>query len=91
MWANCETRERMPEQPKLNTIFQLLTCDLVLDMTIVPINDLSRWDNSERDRIDSRIRAVVQSGHFMLGGNTKEFEALLSQRLNGMNVMCVGN
>ena len=60
-------------------------------MTIVPINDLSRWDDSERGRIDSRIQEVVKSGHFMLGGNTKELEALLSHRLDGMNVMCVGN
>jgi aminotransferase EvaB len=60
-------------------------------MTVVPINDLSRWDNSERDRIDRRIQEVVKSGHFMLGSNTKELESLLSQRLDGMNVMCVGN
>ncbi|MCX6403702.1 MAG: DegT/DnrJ/EryC1/StrS family aminotransferase [Actinobacteria bacterium] len=60
-------------------------------MTIVPINDLSRWDNSERDRIDGRIQAVVKSGHFMLGSNTKELESQLSRRLDGMNVMCVGN
>jgi dTDP-4-amino-4,6-dideoxygalactose transaminase len=60
-------------------------------MTIVQINDLSRWDNSERDRIENRIQAVVNSGHFMLGSNTKELEVLLSNRLNGMNVMCVGN
>ena len=60
-------------------------------MTIVPINDLSRWDNSERDRIASRIQAVVKSGHFMLGSNTKELESQLSIRLDGMNVMCVGN
>ena len=60
-------------------------------MTIVPINDLSRWENSERNRIDSRIKEVVQSGHFMLGSNTKEFEALLSNRLDGMNVVCLGN
>jgi dTDP-3-amino-2,3,6-trideoxy-4-keto-D-glucose/dTDP-3-amino-3,4,6-trideoxy-alpha-D-glucose/dTDP-2,6-dideoxy-D-kanosamine transaminase len=60
-------------------------------MTIVPINDLSRWDNSERDRIASRIQAVVKSGHFMLGSNTKELESQLSRRLDGMNVMCVGN
>jgi dTDP-4-amino-4,6-dideoxygalactose transaminase len=60
-------------------------------MTIVPINDLSRWDNSERDRIDSRIQEVVKSGHFMLGSNTKELEGQLSTRLDGMNVMCVGN
>jgi len=60
-------------------------------MTTVPINDLSRWDNSERGRIDSRIQAVVKSGNFMLGSNTKEFEGLLSNQLNGMNVMCVGN
>lgn len=60
-------------------------------MTIVPINDLSRWDNAERDRIDSRIQAVVKSGHFMLGSNTKELENQLSSRLDGMNVMCVGN
>lgn len=60
-------------------------------MTIVPINDLSRWDNSERVRIEGRIQAVVKSGHFMLGSNTKELESQLSRRLNGMNVMCVGN
>ena len=60
-------------------------------MTIVPINDLSRWDNSERDRIDSRIQAVVKSGHFMLGSNTKELESQLSGRLDEMNVMCGGN
>ena len=60
-------------------------------MTTVPINDLSRWDNSERVRIDSRIQAVVKSGHFMLGSNTKELESQLSSRLDGMNVMCVGN
>lgn len=60
-------------------------------MTIVPINDLSRWDSSERNRIESRIQAVVRSGHFMLGSNTAELEGLLSSRLNGMNVMCVGN
>ena len=60
-------------------------------MTIVPLNDLSRWDNSERDRIDGRIQAVVKSGHFILGSNTKELESQLSSRLDGMNVMCVGN
>ena len=60
-------------------------------MTIVPINDLSRWDDSERDRIDGRIQAVVKSGHFMLGSNTKELETMLTHRLDGMNVMCVGN
>ena len=60
-------------------------------MTIVPINDLSRWDDSERDRINHRIEEVVKSGHFMLGGNTKELESRLSSRLDGMNVMCVGN
>ena len=60
-------------------------------MTIVPINDLSRWDDSERDRIDRRIQAVVKSGHFMLGSNTQELESQLSGRLDGMNVMCVGN
>jgi dTDP-4-amino-4,6-dideoxygalactose transaminase len=60
-------------------------------MTIVPINDLSRWDNSERDRINSRIQAVVKSGHFMLGNNTMELESQMSTRLDGMNVMCVGN
>ena len=60
-------------------------------MTIVPINDLSRWDNSERDRIDRRIQTVVKSGHFMLGSNTKELESQLSSRLDGLNVMCVGN
>ena len=65
--------------------------DQVLIMTIVPINDLSRWDNSERDRIDTRIQAVVKSGHFMLGSNTKELENQLSGRLDGMNVLCVGN
>jgi len=60
-------------------------------MTVVPINDLSRWDDSERNRIDTRIQAVVKSGHFMLGGNTKELESQLSSRLDEMNVMCVGN
>ena len=60
-------------------------------MTIVPINDLSRWDDSERDRINRRIQEVVESGHFMLGSNTKELESQLSSRLDGMNVMCVGN
>jgi len=60
-------------------------------MTIVPINDLSRCDNAERELIDRRIQTVVKSGHFILGSNTKELESQLSSRLDGMNVMCVGN
>ena len=72
-------------------MFQSYICGQVLNMTIVPINDLSRWDDSERDRINRRIQEVVESGHFMLGSNTKELESQLSSRLDGMNVMCVGN
>lgn len=81
----------MQRQSVANTIIQSRSRDLVLDMTIVPINDLSRWDSSERNRIESRVQAVVKSGHFILGSNTAELEGLLSSRLNGMNVMCVGN
>jgi aminotransferase EvaB len=60
-------------------------------MTTVPINDLSRWDNAEREQINARIQDVVKSGYFMLGSNTKELEEQLGQRLGGMNVVCVGN
>lgn len=60
-------------------------------MTFVPLNDLSRWDADELARMDVRIREVVSSGHFMLGQNTKKLEAHLQHRLNGMNVICVGN
>ena len=60
-------------------------------MTIVPINDLSRWDETERVQIERRIQNVVGSGHFMLGSNTKELENQLSTQLHGMHVMCVGN
>ena len=60
-------------------------------MTFVPINDLSRWDSSEVKNINQRIQEVVSSGHFMLGPNTNRLEAILVDRLGGMNVVCVGN
>jgi dTDP-4-amino-4,6-dideoxygalactose transaminase len=60
-------------------------------MTFVPINDLSRWDSSEVKNINQRIQEVVSSGHFMLGPNTTRLEAILGERLGGMNVVCVGN
>ena len=60
-------------------------------MTTVPINDLSRWDSSELNELSTHIRRVLESGHFMLGSNTKALETHLGERLGGRNVVCVGN
>ena len=81
----------MHQRSGVDTILQASRCAQVFDMTIVPINDLSRWDNAERDRVSGRIHKVLNSGSFMLGGNTRNLEEQMGNQLGGMNVVCVGN
>jgi dTDP-4-amino-4,6-dideoxygalactose transaminase len=60
-------------------------------MTLIPINDLARWEADDRIRIEHRIQEVIRSGQYLLGKNSTELERLIQIRLDGMHVMCVGN
>ena len=61
------------------------------DLDLIPLNDLSRWDYTEREAIQSAIIDVVNSGNFIRGRQTSILEQKLGKLVHDRNVVCVGN
>jgi dTDP-4-amino-4,6-dideoxygalactose transaminase len=57
----------------------------------VPLNDLSRIDNSLRSSIVDDLESILRRGTFFRGRFTTEFEAAMSSRFGGRSAACVGN
>ncbi len=60
-------------------------------MSLVPVNDLSRWDPIDLAEVTMCMTEVVNSGYFMRGPHTSDLEIQLGKMLNEMKVVCVGN
>ena len=58
---------------------------------IVPLNDLARWDETDRLNISRAVQEVVNSGYFINGPKTAEFNSYMQQLLGGREVVLVGN
>jgi len=61
------------------------------ESTSIPINDLTRWDAGDRERIGKAIAEVVESGYFIHGPKTRELEAVLGRLIGNREVVCVGS
>jgi len=58
---------------------------------IVPLNDLARWDETDRLNVSRAVQEVVNSGYFINGPKTAEFNSYMQQLLGGREVVLVGN
>lgn len=57
----------------------------------IPMNDLSRWSESELSNVYNSISDVLRSGNYLNGLHTQEFCSMLSSMLNERLVVPVGN
>jgi dTDP-4-amino-4,6-dideoxygalactose transaminase len=57
----------------------------------IPLNDLSRWDPTDKLRVKAAISRVVNSGYFINGPITNEFNELFKRSLNERELVFVGN
>ena len=57
----------------------------------IPLNDLSRWDPTDKLRVKAAISRVVNSGYFINGPVTNEFNEQFKRSLNEREVVFVGN
>lgn len=57
----------------------------------IPLNDLSRWVNAERDAVQSAIFNAVNDGVFIGGPQTRLLEQKLEKLLQDRHIVCVGN
>ena len=62
-----------------------------MNMDLIPVNDLSRWDPSDLSEIKRAMIEVAESGYFMRGPKNKALEVDLGNLLNNRNVVCVAN
>ena len=58
---------------------------------LVPLNDLSRWDEVDKLNVSRAIQEVVNSGHFINGPKTTLLGTRLKQLLSGREIVFVGN
>jgi aminotransferase EvaB len=58
---------------------------------LVPLNDLSRWDEADKLNVSRAIQDVVDSGHFINGPKTTLLNTRLKQMLDGREIVFVGN
>jgi aminotransferase EvaB len=58
---------------------------------LVPLNDLSRWDENDKLNVSRAIQEVVDSGHFINGPKTTLLDTRLKQLLEGRDIVFVGN
>ena len=58
---------------------------------LVPLNDLSRWDEVDKLNVSRAIQDVVDSGHFINGPKTTLLNTRLKQMLDGREIVFVGN
>ena len=58
---------------------------------LVPLNDLSRWDENDKLNVSRAIQEVVDSGQFINGPKTTLLDTRLKQLLDGRDIVFVGN
>lgn len=58
---------------------------------MMPLNDLSRFDESEIVEIESAVVEVLRSGTYLRGPRTDELESRLSALMCNRQVVCVAN
>ena len=61
------------------------------DVDLIPLNDLSRWADAERESVQSAIIDVVNTGNFIGGPQTRLLEQKLGDLVHSHHVVCVGN
>jgi len=59
--------------------------------SIVPLNDLTRWDDEDLIETTKAIQSVVKSGYFVSGHYSLALEARIGELLGGADVVSVGN
>ena len=60
-------------------------------MSLIPINDLSRWEPNDLVETKQVMIEVAESGYFMRGPKNEALENDLGKLLNNRNVVCVAN
>jgi dTDP-4-amino-4,6-dideoxygalactose transaminase len=58
---------------------------------LVPLNDLSRWDEADKLNVLRAIQEVVDSGYFINGPKTSFLKTRLKQMLGEREIVFVGN
>ena len=58
---------------------------------LVPLNDLSRWDQADKLNVSRAIQEVVDSGYFINGPKTSLLNTRLKQLLGEREIVFVGN
>ena len=58
---------------------------------VVPLNDLSRWDEADKINVSRAIQEVIESGHFINGPKTSLLNSRLKQMLGDREIVFVGN
>ena len=61
------------------------------NLNLIPLNDLSRWDEADRINVSRAIEEVVDSGHFINGPKTALLGTRLKQLLDEREIVFVGN
>jgi aminotransferase EvaB len=59
--------------------------------SVVPLNDLSRWDEADKINVSRAIQEVIESGHFINGPKTSLLNTRLKQMLGEREIVFVGN
>ena len=60
-------------------------------LDLIPLNDLSRWDDGEKQSIKKVIADVIESGVFIDGPKNGVLSEQLKDLLSGRHIVCVGN
>lgn len=58
---------------------------------LVPLNDLSRWDETDKLNVSRAIQEVIDSGYFINGPKTSQLNTRLNQLLGERENVFVGN
>ena len=58
---------------------------------LIPLNDLSRWDEADKLNVSRAIQEVIESGHFINGPKTSLLNSRLKQILGDREIVFVGN
>jgi len=58
---------------------------------LIPLNDLSRWDEADKLNVSRAIQEVIDSGHFINGSKTSLLNSRLKELLCEREIVFVGN
>ena len=58
---------------------------------LIPLNDLSRWDEADKLNVSRAIQEVIDSGHFINGPKTSLLNTQLKELLGEREIVFVGN